>query len=549
MRIISTCLLVFLFSGFQMSSGQTLDEMITQAQTFFQGGNLEQAVKVMETAIQQYPESATAYSYLGLYRGTQAGRTQNYMEAGRLIGLGYDMLDKAIALDPNNPIARFNRGTLSVNVPPFMGKLDEGIQDLELLSQLQAPASEKVSPGLLAQAYSFLAKAYEQKNDSPKVVIALKKVIDLAPNSDLAKNAGQKIASLTQPQSEVTVTPQKYTASDVQTFKRQAGQEPTNPEVLVKLGKAYYDTGDFQQANDVLRKAIQMDSTQVAAYKLLIATMGELASKGYDERIYQDTDFRTKIAFEMVKLTEKAVALAPTDPELRLRRGNIGVMMPFFVGKLDQAMQDLNWVTQSNASQEIKAEAFYWLGFAYQKKATTNWIKVVTDFKNTPASQFAFQSMRPGIQSLDPQKYPRPFVAIDFILGFRDELAPQTAVWIEDSKGAFVATIYVSGFSGHAREKQVNLGSWAKSSNYRGADAVTSASIDLGHHIYIWDLKDHRGQKVAAGSYRVKVEVAYWPSMEYQLVAATIDVGKKAAKTVVTEGNLISTLTVQSYVE
>ena len=43
------------------------------------------------------------------------------------------MPDKAIALDPNSPIARFHRGHISVNVPPFLGKLDEGIQDLELL--------------------------------------------------------------------------------------------------------------------------------------------------------------------------------------------------------------------------------------------------------------------------------------------------------------------------------------------------------------------------------------------------------------------------------
>lgn len=43
------------------------------------------------------------------------------------------MLDKAIALDPNNPIARFHRGHISVNGPPFLVKLDGGIQDLELL--------------------------------------------------------------------------------------------------------------------------------------------------------------------------------------------------------------------------------------------------------------------------------------------------------------------------------------------------------------------------------------------------------------------------------
>ncbi|MCK4673916.1 DUF2271 domain-containing protein, partial [candidate division WOR-3 bacterium] len=132
-----------------------------------------------------------------------------------------------------------------------------------------------------------------------------------------------------------------------------------------------------------------------------------------------------------------------------------------------------------------------------------------------------------------------------FILGFRDELAPQTAVWVEDKEGNFVRTIYVSGFSGYAKEKQVNLPMWTNSSKFADVDGVTSASIDLGHHIYVWDLKDTSGKKVKSGEYIVKVETAYWPSMQYQQVEVPIKIGKKEKRVVVEEGNLIPYLEVK----
>ncbi|MCK4572536.1 DUF2271 domain-containing protein, partial [candidate division WOR-3 bacterium] len=122
---------------------------------------------------------------------------------------------------------------------------------------------------------------------------------------------------------------------------------------------------------------------------------------------------------------------------------------------------------------------------------------------------------------------------------------PQTAVWIEGGDGNFVKTIYVSGFSGYAKEKQINLPRWAKSSEFADVDAVTSASINLGHHIYVWDLKDSSREKVKSGEYVVKVEVSYWPSMQYQRVEAPITLKKKEERVVIEEGNFIPYLEVK----
>jgi hypothetical protein len=248
-----------------------------------------------------------------------------------------------------------------------------------------------------------------------------------------------------------------------------------------------------------------------------------------------------------MRVLDEAVELAPEDTEIRLLRGMLGVQMPFFVGKLDQAMEDLNWTAKSNAPDSTKAEALYWLGAAYRKRGMTYWIEVVSDYSDSEASQNVFESIRPAVRRLDLPKYQLPILAIDFVLGFRDELPPQTAVWIEDKDGQFVKTIYVSGFSGYAKEQQVNLPEWAESSEFADVDGVTAASIDVGHHIYVWDLKDRAGERVKPGRYVIKVEVAYWPSTQYQMVSATLKIGEKEGRVVVEEGNLIPYLAVKYY--
>jgi len=532
---------------YQISFGQTIDGYIKKAESFNQAGDLEQATKVMEEAIQKFPDNSTAYSYLGLYRGSQAGHTQNYMEAGRLIGISFQMLDKAVELDPENPIARFHRGLMGIEVPDFMNQLDKGIQDLELLDQMFQKTPNKISAELMASAYNFLGLGYQKKQEKEQAISAWEKVLKLAPETTLAQNAQNNINKLTQPKVQAPVEREKYISQDVKKIKQQLESEPNNPILLTQLGQAFIDTDQFADAEKVLRKAIQNDSTNVAAYKLLLEAVGEMAAKGYDQRIYEDTDFRAKLAFEVANLADKAIEIAPDNLEIRLIRGSIGVAMPFFVGKLEQAIEDLNLVKNGDVSDELKAEAIYWLGFAHQKKATTHWVDVITKYPETNASKLAFSSMHPAIQHFDATQYQKPFISIDFVLGFRDELAPQTAVWIEDTNGKFIKTVYVSGFSGFAKEMQANLSEWAESSNFKDVDGVTGASIDVGHHIYVWDLNDHQSIKVKTGEYIIKVEAAYWPSMEYQFISAKIKIGKNNTRVLVEEGDIIPYLEVKYF--
>jgi tetratricopeptide (TPR) repeat protein len=542
------CLLTLLLIS-QIIHAQTVDEYVSKAENYNRAGELEQAVQVMEEAIQKYPDNSTVYSYLGLYRGIQAGSTKNFMEAGKFIGLSFENLDKAVALDANNPVARFNRGFMCTKVPSFMNKLDSGVEDLEMVLKIYQTSPQGTSPELLVRTYNALGDGYLRQNKKDKAIAAWDKVNELAPGSSPAAEAQQNLAKVsgTKETKPVKTEAKKYTSEDLAKLKESINQDPENSLLYVQLGQACIDTKNYHEAVQVLKKGLAIDSTSAETYQLLIKALSELASLGYNEKIYEDQNYMTNIAFDITNVCEKAVRVLPENMELRLTRGIIGVMMPFFVGKLDEAIKDLEFVSQSNAANETKAEALYWLGYAYQKKATTLWINVIKNYRKTDAAQSAFASMYPPVKHLNPEEYQKPFLAVEFILGFRDELAPQTAVWVEDKKGNFVKTIYVSGFTGYAKEKQINLPQYTRSSKFSDVDGVTAASIDLGQHLYVWDLKDTAGKPVKAGDYFVKVEVSFWPSMEYKIVAAPIKIGKTDDHNVVKESQLIPYLEVNYF--
>lgn len=550
MKRLAVCLIALAFlGGIGVVQGKTLDEYVRQAEQHQKSGYLQEAVKTMEKAVQEHPASSDAYSYLGLYLGMQAGKTNDMMEAMELVNRSFQMLDKAVSLDEDNPIARFHRGLMGVEVPDFFGKLDMAIKDLEFVVEASQKAPVELSAENLVTAYNLLAEGYQKKSLTDQARAAWKEVIALAPGTDLAKNAEENIDRLTrQAKEEQRLAAAKSPESAaVQKLKEEIGRHPESADLHLQLGKVYYDEGNYDAAEKELKDALDLDNTSVAAHKLLAMALIEKVSVGYDERIYDDTDYRTNLAFEIMNVLDQAVSLSPQDVELRLWRGTMGVEMPFFVQKLDQGIEDLKMVLESEAPDSTRAMALYWLGMGYHKKTNTSWIEVATKHPDSQAARLVFDAMSPGIRHFDLSQHLKPLVTIDFVLGFQDELAPQTAIWIEDREGGFIKTVYVSGFAGYVKEQQITLPIWANSSNFVDADGVTGASIDIGHHVHVWDIEDHQGKQVKPGQYVVKIEVSHWPCMQYQLAAANIEVGKKEAKTIVQEGNFIPYLEVTYY--
>jgi tetratricopeptide (TPR) repeat protein len=539
---ISRQLLVFLVIGFFcFNFGKSVDEYINEAQGYLTTNNIEQAIATMEQAVKEYPDSSVVYTYLGVFYSERAQGMTDFSKIFEVLETTFAMWDKAVELDPNNFEALFYRGAWGVSIPKFAGRTQNAVMDLEAVVMVFEQSGDPSLQEYLVQAYHYLGTGYQKLMELQKAKMYYNKVISAAPGTDLAEQAQGNLSRI--------VDFEKWQAKhDIQTkvdnpqineLEQKLAKDPGDIGLILSLGQQYLDVGRYQDAAGLLQEATRMDSTNVDIYKLLALALQNYAGEEYNARISLDTDFRTDLAFGLMAVLDKAVAVAPDDIELRFWRGVAGVNMPFFVGKLEQSIDELNLVVQSDLPDADKAQALYWLGLAYQKKAMTHWIQVVTEYPDLEAAQMVFDEITPRIDRLDLATQKKPYVMIDFIMGFRDELAPQSAVWIEDKDGKFIRTIYVSGFSGYARGKQVNLPMWSHSSEYKDVDGVTAASIDIGHHVYVWDLKDFSGKKVKSGEYAVIVEVAFWPSMQYQRVSAMVEIGKKNKKVIVEEGNLI----------
>ena len=504
---------------------------IEEAKTNENSGQIEQATKLIEKALEEYPDSSSAYAYMGFYTAIQAGETKNFIRAGQLIGKSFELLDTAVALDSLNIIARLQRGIVGIEVPSFLGKLDNAINDLEFIIKVNQKSPNKITNDILVKAYNSLGKGYQKQGEEEKANDAWIKVIKLDPESSFAEEAKKHIKDIPKAPNTTTKDENKIT-------------ESKDTKALMKSGQNYLEKKECKKAVDVFKKLIEIDTKNVEAYTYLAQALGCLAEKGYDENIYENTEYFSEIAFGAMDALDKAVALASENPDLRFLRGSIGVHMPFFLGKLEQSIEDLNMVIESKVDKSKKAEALYYLGIAYQKKTMEYWNKVVMDYPSTEANKMVLEEMRPKVKRIDPSKFKSSFVSVDFLLGFQDALPPQTAVWIEDKNGKFVKTLYVSGFSGYVKEKQLWLKEWASASKYIDADAVTSASIDIGHHIYFWELKDHNGKNIKSGEYIVKVEVSSWPSMKYQIISVPIEIGGREKISTVEEGEVIPSLVV-----
>jgi len=531
-------------------AAKTATAYIAEAQALANSGKIPEALVLLKQAAAEHPTSSDVYAYLGLYTGQSAGQAANFMEAGRLTTESFTLLDKAVELGPENPTAYFYRGIMGVKIPVFLGKLPGGIADMKQVIALHEKTPASVPNEMLIPAYSMLAEGYEAAKNPVDARATYEKLVKLAPGTDAAKNAEERLAALrpAAPKERPKFLERKPSdPAAITALKARIEAEPANAALYLDLARALMGSQRYEEAREALHAHNEIDPKNVDAYRLLFEAVGALAQVGYDPKIAEDTNYRTNLAFEAMSASEKVVELAPGDIEARLTRGITGVAMPFFLGKFDQGVSDLEYVLKNAKSPADSAEAMYWLGAAHERKAMRFWLDVATKFEGTNAGRLAIASMRPVEPRFDLASAAKPVVTIDFVSGFRDELAPQIAIWIEDAAEKHVKTVYVSGFAGNVKGKQITLPVWAATSNFEGAGAVTGASIDVGHHVYAWDCKGLDGKPVKPGKYTAKVEICHWPSNKYQLAEAAITVGKSENSSRMEEGNYIPSLVVTYY--
>lgn len=484
---------------------------------------LDLALEILNTAIEEYPENADILAHLGIYTGQKAGEVESFQEKASLAYQSFAFLDNAVSIDAENVNARYYRGIMGVSVPDFMGKLEQGTEDFEVILSIYNKNPGKVSQDILLNSHIYLNEIYEKTEDFSCLIRICKSIIENFPDTEEAIEAKKTIEKLENEETE-TETENIETNYDL--------------EEILSISTEYIENKELEKAEKILLSGDINFPENFMINKLLGIVYALKSEVEYNEEINKDTDYRTNLCFKTLKYFDRAIEINPNDIETRLLRGKMGVGFPFFVDKLDQSMEDLTFVLDNTDEDSIKAECLFFLGQAYQKKAVIPWIRIAKDFPESDFAQQVFQLEKPQNENNDFAEYDNPIVIIDFSLGFKDELAPQTAVWIEDESGDFVKTVFVSGFAGFVGNVQITLPKWGNSSDFQ-TDGTTGASIDIGNHQYIWDLKGSEGQIVENGVYTIKVETWHWPSMFYQIVKGEINIGDENTEIIIEEGNFI----------
>lgn len=515
------CLMVLLLAAATAGAADCL----SRADSLIGAGNLDQAIGLLRQAAAKDSVNDQIFVKLGQAVGQKSGKD---FEAGKMneamngVSESFGFLDKAIFLNENNIEARLTYAIMGMQIPPFFGKLKPSVQHLEKARSILEANPTKENESARMAVYRYLGEGYQKQERYREAEICWKIGLTVSGEGEHAEAMKRGLEAL---KDKVKDTTLQQNDPDI--------PETKDVVLLMKQGRSLLAQEKYAKARTVFEKVMALDEKNADAQLLLIQAVSCDAAGDYDERVYDNQDTRTHLAFDMVRELEKGVQLMPDNYTLKLRYALSCIYMPFFVGKIDAGLAALEELTGDEAVPDsVKQEAMFGLGFGYMKKGNACWAKLVqSDQASQSAAQiYEYYGMR---QSGPDRKADGDHVRISFHLGFMDELAPQTALWITDAEDRFVKTVYISGFAGHAREKQVTLRKWGESTNFE-TDGTTSASIDWGTHTYIWDLTDHEGKKVGKGTYKVWLEVSWWPTFRYTLMNAEIQVGKKEAH-VVTE--------------
>lgn len=494
---------------------KTAEEYISSASAI-ESSDIFEATEIMEEAYDQYPKNTDVLSVYGLMLSKSAGQV-NFLKAGMLSSKAEKMFNKALEIDPDHKDTILWRGILWVNMPKFLGKLDKGIADLE--KTISRPGFS--NDDYLVSSY-FLGHAYLKKDNSEKAQDFFMNVIRYGEDSQFYKDSLTQLSKLTNKEPEEIAVEQNF---EVQADK-------------------YLEEEDYISAYKLLTKATKQDSTNIELYLKYLNVIEVVSKNGYDEKTYDDVAFMTDLAFNVADALRRIVILMPDNEDFHLLKAQVLLNLPFFVKVLDEAEEEAIWVINNSSNSEnielakkIKDSA----------EARSERMKLTDQFEASKSNKEKKNLIaKMQFDSTEREKPQGMQTKVTLSLGFGDYIAPQTAVWVEDAKGNFVAPIYISGFSAAAKDKQVHLPTWAKKSKFDDSiKMVTGASIDSGKHIFYWNNKDIEGKQLMRGEYYVYAEVSHWPHVNYSLQKVKLNLGGKSYRQASKGDFIISELKVE----
>lgn len=152
--------------------GNTAEERISSAFDLEQD-NLKQAFELMKKAKKEFPNNPDILSVYGYMAGLEAKETYMF-RAALLASSAISAFDDALKLDSEHKNARMWRGILKINMPSFLGKVPDGVLDLEHIEKRDDLSEEE-----FIMTKFFLGMGYGKVETYDKAIASFQEVIAL----------------------------------------------------------------------------------------------------------------------------------------------------------------------------------------------------------------------------------------------------------------------------------------------------------------------------------------------------------------------------------
>lgn len=158
----------------------------------------EEALQALSQLHAEEPEDVRVQAYLGSARILKAKRVFLPWEKGATCKEGLTLLDGAVSALPENEEIRFLRAVSTRPLPSFFGRSDSAARDFAWLAE-RAPAavdSGTLTPLMAAMIYLYHGDFRESESDLSRARIAWKMATEVAPDSEPARSAAQRLDAL-----------------------------------------------------------------------------------------------------------------------------------------------------------------------------------------------------------------------------------------------------------------------------------------------------------------------------------------------------------------
>jgi len=135
-------------------------------------------------------------AYTGAACLLQANRSDSVWDKARLAREGLDMQDKAVKNAPDNLEVRFLRGVTNYQLPKFLNRHDQGVDDLAVVAHVAEDAvpGRRLDKRAAGAALVYHGKALEEKYKIPEALDAWQAAARISPDSPGGVDAAKHLA-------------------------------------------------------------------------------------------------------------------------------------------------------------------------------------------------------------------------------------------------------------------------------------------------------------------------------------------------------------------